>query len=61
MRSSNTILLKCLSFLGLGFTIVPSFFVFYGIIALDLYKNLMLIGTFLWLLTAPFWINNEKA
>ena len=59
MRKNN-ILLIVLSYLGLSFTIVPSFLVFYGMVELDLYKQLMLIGTFLWLLTAPFWINKKE-
>ncbi len=52
--------LKLLSFLGLALTLIPSLFVFTGVIELPLYKTLMLVGTVLWFVTAPFWINKEQ-
>jgi high-affinity Fe2+/Pb2+ permease len=52
--------LKILSYLGLALTVVPSFLVFSGVIDLSYHKMLMLIGTLLWFLTAPFWMNKQK-
>ncbi len=52
-------LLKLLSYLGLALTLVPSLLVFYGLIELIAYKWLMLAGTLLWFVTAPFWINED--
>lgn len=53
-------ILKVLSYIGLILTVVPSFLVFAGVIELSFHKTLMLIGTLLWFLTAPFWMNKEK-
>lgn len=54
------LILKVLSYIGLILTVVPSFLVFAGVIELSFHKTLMLIGTLLWFLTAPFWMNKEK-
>ncbi len=51
--------LKLISLIGLGLTLFPSFFVFYGVIELDPNKNLMILGTILWFITAPFWMNKS--
>ncbi len=56
-----TILLKIVSVIGLLLTIVPSFFVFSGRIPIEQHYTLMLIGTFLWFLSAPFWMLKKKA
>jgi len=53
-------ILKILSFVGLILTIVPSVLVFANIIELSTHKNLMLLGTVLWFMTAPFWLNKKK-
>lgn len=53
--------LKFVSFAGLVLTLLPSFFVFAGVIELSTNQNLMLVGTILWFVTAPFWINTAKA
>ena len=58
-EKKRPVFLKTLSYLGLAFTLIPSFLVFSAGLSLDTYKNLMLAGTFLWLTTAPFWINKE--
>jgi len=55
------ILLKILSFIGLIMTLVPSFLVFNGTISLDMNKWLMLLGTILWFVTAPLWMNKKAA
>ncbi len=52
--------LKVLSYLGLGLTVVPAFFVFYGQISWSTHAQLMMAGTLLWFLTAPFWIRKRS-
>ncbi len=47
---------KIISALGLMLTVIPSFFVLNEVIDIEVYKGLMLIGTFLWFGAAPFWI-----
>jgi hypothetical protein len=54
------IFLIIVSAIGLVLTIVPSFFVLAGSMELDLNKNLMFLGTALWFVTVPFWINKPK-
>ena len=53
-------LLKVISFIGLGLTIIPSLLVLAGKIDIDLNKTLMIVGTVLWFSTVPFWINKNK-
>jgi high-affinity Fe2+/Pb2+ permease len=53
------LLLKLISFIGLALTIIPAFLVFAGTIDLVTHKNLMLAGTLLWFIPAPFWINRK--
>ncbi len=50
---------KILSFIGLGLTVIPSFLVFSGSLTLDQHKTYMLIGTILWFVTAPMWMNKK--
>lgn len=50
-------LLKLISFTGLLLTVVPSVLYFYQNITFDMHKLLMAIGTVLWFLSAPFWMN----
>jgi hypothetical protein len=54
------IVLKSLSWLGLLLTVGPSFLVFHQIIDLPTHKWIALIGSLLWIATAPFWINEQK-
>ena len=54
------IFLIMVSAIGLVLTIIPSFFVLAGSIELDMNKNLMFLGTALWFVTVPFWINKPK-
>lgn len=58
--SLPTSLLKTISYAGLALSILPSLFVFQGVLSLVTYKQLMLVGTLLWVSTAPFWINRNK-
>lgn len=53
-------IIKIISYIGLGLTLIPSFLVFTGNITLDFSKNLMLIGTILWFLSAPSWMNKTE-
>lgn len=53
-----TLVLKGLSFLGLGLTVVPAFLVWAGVLTWDTHATLMLVGTVLWFVTAPFWMEN---
>lgn len=59
-QSVKISLLKILSFIGLGLTIVPSFMVYLGSISHDTHINLMAIGMITWFVTAPFWINKNN-
>jgi hypothetical protein len=51
--------LKLVSWLGLALTLLPSFLVFSGDLALDGFKVTVLAGSLLWLATAPFWVNRD--
>jgi predicted membrane channel-forming protein YqfA (hemolysin III family) len=50
------IILKILSFIGLGFTVLPSVLVLTRSIDMELNKNLMMLGTVLWFGTVVFWM-----
>lgn len=52
--------LKLISFSGLALTLVPSFFVFAGLLSADSYYTLASAGMILWFGTAVFWIRHEK-
>lgn len=52
--------LKFISFLGLALTIIPSFLVFMELMEVATYKNILLAGTLIWFVTAPFWINKPS-
>lgn len=52
-------LLKIVSLVGLLATIIPSFLVLFGVITLDNNKVLMILGTLLWFISAPFWMNKK--
>jgi hypothetical protein len=56
-----TSILKTLSWLGLILTISPAFLHFSGVIGFEQHKWLTLLGTLLYLTTAPFWMNKKKA
>jgi hypothetical protein len=56
-----TLLLKVLSFVGLGLTAVPAFLVFADVITWETHATLMLVGTLLWFATSPFWMQEETA
>jgi hypothetical protein len=58
-----SVILKILSYLGLGLTIGPSVLLLVGSSLLDNYdyKLLATVGMILWFATAPFWINKPAA
>ena len=60
MSKSLLSLLKFLSFIGLGLTIIPSILVFMLVISHDMHINLMGLGMVMWFITAPFWINKNN-
>ena len=53
----SKLLLKVISIAGLVVTIAPSFFVFNNNISLAEGKTLMFLGTAVWFIVAPFWMN----
>lgn len=50
-------LLKLISFLGLGLTVIPAFLVFTGTFSWQVHSAMMLAGTLLWFSTASVWID----
>ena len=52
-------ILKIISFIGLGLTIVPAILVYQGTISLAGSHNLMIIGALAWFLTAPLWMGKK--
>ena len=53
-------ILKAVSYTGLALTLLPSFFVFAGEIEFKDHIVMMLIGTILWFVSAPFWMNKKQ-
>ena len=54
------LLIKFISFISLGLTLIPSFLVFTGNISLDSSKILMFIGTIIWFASTPSWMNKAE-
>jgi len=54
------LLIKFISYIGLVLTLIPSLLVFTGNISLDSCKMLMLIGTIVWFVSAPSWMNKAE-
>uniref|UniRef100_A0A7V2AZZ8 Uncharacterized protein n=1 Tax=Rhodothermus marinus TaxID=29549 RepID=A0A7V2AZZ8_RHOMR len=52
-------LLQGISGLGLLLTIGPSWLVFTGQLSWETHANLMLLGTAVWFITAPFWMRSK--
>lgn len=53
------LIIKVISFLGLALTLIPSFLVFTGVTTLDTCKLLMFIGSVVWFISAPSWMNQN--
>ena len=54
-------LMKPLSWLALGLTIIPSILVLSGQMEIGTNKSLMALGMMIWFVTAPFWINRKQS
>lgn len=54
------LLIKFISYVGLGLTLIPAFLVFTGNISLDSNKIIMFIGTVIWFVSAPSWMNKAE-
>jgi hypothetical protein len=52
--------LKLVSFAGLALTVAPAFLVFAGLMTWHRYATLMLVGTLLWFVSAPFWMKHQE-
>jgi hypothetical protein len=53
-------IIKLISYIGLALTLIPSFLVFSGNATLDSSKIFMLIGTIIWFVSAPSWMNKTE-
>jgi len=49
-----------LSLLGLGLTLLPSFFVLYGLLGWKVHTQLMFAGMLLWFALAPVWMKKRS-
>ena len=54
------LLIKSISYIGLGLTLIPSILVFTGNISFDSSKILMFVGTIIWFISAPSWMNKAE-
>ncbi|MEX2436296.1 MAG: hypothetical protein WD735_06375 [Balneolaceae bacterium] len=54
------LLLKLLSIVGLGLTIVPSVLVFLQHLSVENHKLYMIFGMILWFATSPFWMKEKE-
>jgi hypothetical protein len=54
------LLIKIISYFSLGLTLIPSFLVFTGNISLDSSKMLTFVGTVIWFISAPGWMNKSE-
>jgi high-affinity Fe2+/Pb2+ permease len=59
MKKTYHIIIQLISYLGLALSVVPGFLVFFGKMEFESYKIWILIGTILWFVSAPFWINKK--
>ncbi|MBT4482813.1 MAG: hypothetical protein HOC71_03945 [Candidatus Latescibacteria bacterium] len=50
-----------LALTGLGLTVIPSIFVFYGSLAWRLHTQLMFAGMVIWFVMAPFVMKKNKS
>ena len=54
------LLLKTTAFIGLAMTVVPSVFVFKGVLPWDIHARFMAVGMVLWFTTAPFVMKRKE-
>lgn len=53
-------IIKIISFIGLALTLFPSFLVFAGVTTLDTSNVVMFIGSLIWFISAPSWMNQNS-
>ncbi len=53
-------LLKLLSLIALGLTVIPAFLIFAQSITWNTYLTTMTVGTLLWFVTAPLWMKKDS-
>ncbi|MFZ1290467.1 MAG: hypothetical protein WAR79_10260 [Melioribacteraceae bacterium] len=53
------LLIKIISMVSLVACILPSILVLNNVITLEQNKFVMMLGTILWFLTSPFWMNKK--
>ncbi len=53
-------IIKLISYFGLALTIIPSILVFAGFTTLETSKIFMIIGTIIWFISAPSWMNKTE-
>ena len=53
-------ILILIGIIGLALTLFPSILVFSGTITLQTHRNLMFLGTAIWLTSAPFWLGRNS-
>ncbi len=58
-HTALTQVLKIISCLGLALTIIPSLFVFKGVIDIKVHYQFMIVGMIMWFGTAPFWMKSS--
>ena len=49
-----------LSLIGLGLTLLPSFFVLYGLLGWKVHVQLMFAGMIIWFASAPLWMKKRS-
>ena len=54
-------IVEVLAVLGLLLTVIPSFFVWYGLLSWDTHAQSAFIGMVLWFVFAPIWLKKKKA
>jgi hypothetical protein len=59
MTPQMRLVLKAISYLGLGLSIIPAFLVFGGVVSKDVHFRLMIVGMVMWFGTAIFWIKRD--
>jgi hypothetical protein len=55
------LIIKIVSFIGLGLSIIPAVLVFGEQLDTSTCKQLMFLGTILWFVTAPAWMIRKEA
>lgn len=59
MNPQMKLVLQIISFVGLALSIIPAFLVFTGTLSKEAYFQFLLLGMFLWFVSAIFWIKAD--